>query len=512
MKNTFYINCYADPWVKVAHKLKSEHGFEPIYWVGYNEDHSIEIVPSDFPGIIYQTYIDAWHGRFCMEIEEKAKTASLNIDFLKKNASEELLAIKMMDRMDFDRFSFNFMERQRFFRNLIRKWQAAIDLYKPDLVISPMVPHRVYDYTLYLLCKFLNIPFLVFNHTAFPGRYMVVDNIDSIGNMFVDDYKMFLSASSQLASLPVDITERYNTLVQNYESGVPSFMKAHKNDDKQGKGIFNLATKFIKDSQKDTYGQSIPEIIKNGIMCYAKQKSSTVEGSKISLGLYSLYKLRSNKYKDELKSVYNSLVSKTNYSEKYILFGLHYQPEATTNPSGSIFVDQQLCIEMLLKNTSDDYLIYVKEHPCQFMAHLEGHTSRMKDFYLDLAKNPRIRLISVEEPNLPLIQHSVAIATVVGTIGWESMVYKKPMICFGLSWYENCPLALRIRDEESAASLQRYIENYKFDEGKLMAYLASVAKNTYYAYYYKAQSKNLLSLSEEECINELERSIIENIK
>ncbi len=42
----------------------------------------------------------------------------------------------MMDRMDFDRYSFNTMERQRHFRNLLRYWSACIDWLKPDAAIQ----------------------------------------------------------------------------------------------------------------------------------------------------------------------------------------------------------------------------------------------------------------------------------------------------------------------------------------------------------------------------------------
>jgi len=33
-----YNTCYADPWLKVAQKLKDEHGWVPVYWNGYEDD------------------------------------------------------------------------------------------------------------------------------------------------------------------------------------------------------------------------------------------------------------------------------------------------------------------------------------------------------------------------------------------------------------------------------------------------------------------------------------------
>ena len=115
-----YFTCFADPWVKVALKLKEEHDYEPVYWVGYEDDDSENIIPKTFPDCIYQDYYDAWKGVFSKEIENHLADGFIDIDFLKNFASFELQAIKMMDRMDVTGYNFNFMERQRHFRRMVK--------------------------------------------------------------------------------------------------------------------------------------------------------------------------------------------------------------------------------------------------------------------------------------------------------------------------------------------------------------------------------------------------------
>ena len=44
-----YNTCFADPWVKVAKELKEKHGFEPVYWIGYEDDDSEKLVPAFSP-------------------------------------------------------------------------------------------------------------------------------------------------------------------------------------------------------------------------------------------------------------------------------------------------------------------------------------------------------------------------------------------------------------------------------------------------------------------------------
>jgi len=209
-----------------------------------------------------------------------------------------------------------------------------------------------------------------------------------------------------------------------------------------------------------------------------------------------------------LKKHYLKFLVIPDFGKPYILLPLHYQPEMTSNPSGDIFVDQILCVEVLLKNTPKDYYLYIKEHRSQFYSFSEGHTSRIKEFYDDLAKYPRVRLISENYDQFELIKNAKAVATITGTTGWEAMVLGKPVICFGLSWYEKYQGVLRITDEKSALGINDFIENFKFDERDLLCYLNAVQKKTVKAYFYRGL-KERMNMSEEECVGNLVESVLE---
>ena len=182
MKRVLYNTSIADPFVKVAQKLSDEHDYEPVYWIGFDYDHSDEIVPKTFPNCVYQSYPDAWKGIFSKEIQERAADCYLDVDLLNDLARYELQAMTMMNRMDYDRYSFNFMERERHYFNLLKSWMAVLDLYNVDLVISAVNPHRVYDYVLYLLCKKRGILFISLQYSLCQGRVFATDNIYSIFN------------------------------------------------------------------------------------------------------------------------------------------------------------------------------------------------------------------------------------------------------------------------------------------------------------------------------------------
>lgn len=511
MKKVVYICCNTDPWLKVAQRLKDEYGYDPVYWSG-RADQQIEgekDVKQSFPNVIYHSYENSWRNIFCEEIEEKAKSTSIDVDFLRIYAKDELLAMKMCDRQDVDGSSFNFMERQRNFRNYIRKWQAFIDIYHPELVVSPFPPHQVYDFALYLLCKHHKINYIFCSDTAFAGRFIVSKDHRTIGNQFIEDYQRFLEKPESAFKIDDIILQRYRNLKKDYNSGAPSFMALHNAENKRSQGIISLFKKYLRDSKHEKGKQSAFEVLRDGMNFIGKKQGVSLEDSHYSFVDYSLFKLRSIRYKKELSKYYKSLAEKPDFSQKYIFVGLHYQPEATTSPLGDIYVDQRLCIDELLANTPEDYMIYIKEHPTQFFFQLDGQTNRNRDFYDDLKSIPRVKLIDYDEPTFPLIKQAKAVATVAGTVGWEAMVYQKPAIVFGFSWYENCPLVLNVKSNSDSVKIHDYIENYRFDEKVLMAYLSSFCKNSYFAYFNRPRDK--YRLTEEQCVNELLRTVLEHI-
>lgn len=517
MKNVIYINCWIDPWANVAQRLQDEYGYKPVWWIGYSkEDNSHNIIPERFPGIVYQDNADAWKGRFPKEIEEKAPYYYLDVDFLRRHADHELQAIKMMDRMDQDLRSFNFMERQRHFRNMLKQWMAAIDLIKPDLIVSTAIPHRLYDYVLFWLCEEKGIPFLTIQHTQFPGRFYFSKNeFYTIKDKFVDDWHSFENEDNLLEKMPEDIKIRFENVKKEYELAAPAFMAFDAERQKKATSRFFMLKRWVKKFttvyRPYLLGQPA-DVTVIGHCAYDKRADKKYEDSEGNIYQHERMLLNVNKYKDKLQKDYESLCVKPDFNEQYVVLFLHYQPEATTSPGGDIFVDQRLCAELLLKYLPKSWKVYVKEHPHQFIRYRIGHTSRMRDMYDDLVKNERIKLISTEEESFELIKHAKAVSTITGTVGWEAMVRRKPVIAFGLGWYENYSKGvLRITNEDSAKDMLNFIENYQYDEHSLLAYLASVGKNTKQAYYFKCMYKNELGINEEDCVNNIVDAIKEQL-
>lgn len=503
--NAIFITCWVEPWTKVVTKLRQQFCVEPVYWVGYEEDDSDKIVPELFPQTIYQHYYDAWKCIFPKCIAEKANNITIDTDFLRKFVAEELIAIKMMDRMDLDRRSFNFIERQRHFRNYVRHWMAAIELLKPDCVISPVMPHRVFDYTLYLLCQWNHIPYVFFDHTPLSNRFIAMDNVMKIGDLFQKDYQSFSKEERPEVFVSQDIKDKISRLRGDYKNAEPEYMKKQAVANKRSASYFGKVSRLVsKVIKKGDYYWGKNGVFRVGLDNYYKRADHKIEDGKYPFWKFARKRLQAQKYMKRLRAYYESKTSDIPENEKFVIYFMHYQPEATTCPAANIYVDQQLCIDTLLRNLPSDYKVYVKEHPSQFAARMEGNTSRMSMLYDDLAKNERVRLVSLTKDSFSLIEKASAVATGTGTVGFEAIVRKKPVIIFGFSWYENYDKGvLRIIDSASASKIKTFIENYSYNEHALMAYLAAVDKGTNKAYYYQTVGKDSLRLSEDECVENI---------
>jgi hypothetical protein len=512
LTRVIYNTCFADPWLKVAKVLEEKHGFEPVYWIGYGIDDSEKQVPALFPRAIYHPVFDAFKGIFPVAIGRNYSQAHIPIDFIRDFATYELQALKMMDRMDPDCRSFSFSERQRHYRNLVKNWVACIDALKPELVISATIPHRVYDYVLYLLCRHLHIPFLMFDHTAFPGRIIPLRDIASIGPQIKNDYDSLLNegpdADALKANLAMDILKGYQDVQKDYESGKPDYMEINEFQHRQSASAVGLSMKLLSEivhSPEKYLGKR--GFLLKGFPTYWKRRTRSVEASRLNMVQYAIYKIKTNRLKKALATYYDSCAQEPSFARPYIFLPLHYQPEMTSNPSGDIFVDQSLCVEALSKRIPENWEIYVKEHPAQFQSHGEGQTSRIREFYDDLLKFPKVRLLPMSIDSYRLIANSKAVATVTGTVGWEAMARRKPVLVFGLCWYENYAGVLKIDNEEAADRIFDFIQRFSFDEGRLLAYLAALEKNSLRAYYFRGL-KEKMSQPESECIDNLVTAIV----
>ena len=99
---------------------------------------------------------------------------------LEKIAWYEVQAIGMMSRLDPTERNFSAVNRQDFFCQLVGHWLQIIRKHDVKLVVSPSIPHRVFDYALYVASRLEGIYFLTFQQTPFGSNSILLDDINSM--------------------------------------------------------------------------------------------------------------------------------------------------------------------------------------------------------------------------------------------------------------------------------------------------------------------------------------------
>lgn len=155
---------------------------------------------------------------------------------------------------------------------------------------------------------------------------------------------------------------------------------------------------------------------------------------------YESYKTVTNPIKFYFRYQYCKRYYKmADLTKKYVLYPLHYQPEASTCVCAQKYEKQLFFIDSWAKSLPADTMLYVKEHYA-----ILGH--REVSFYKELKKYPNVVLINPWENTRELIKHAEAVTTLTGTAGWEAMLFRKPVFIGGNIFFENAPGVIKVDD------------------------------------------------------------------
>jgi len=156
-----------------------------------------------------------------------------------------------------------------------------------------------------------------------------------------------------------------------------------------------------------------------------------------------------------------------------MIFPLHVQPEATTLTLAPFYVDQPTLIANIAKALPVGYQLYVKEHVMAVGRRPLGEYERIMDI-------PNVKLISPDVRVRDLIQQSLGVCTITGTMGWEALVYGKPAITFGRPFYDASGLTYPVEEIQGLPRLlQKAVYNHYVDDTRLLAWTAATLTSTY---------------------------------
>lgn len=178
------------------------------------------------------------------------------------------------------------------------------------------------------------------------------------------------------------------------------------------------------------------------------------------------------KRKIRILSAYGGLYEKVDARDNYAYFPLHVEPEMSSDLYAPFYKDQIWLIKQTARSLPINYKLYVREHPAMF-----GYRARR--FYKELKKIPNVKLINPLEPNLNLIKNAKLAITISGSSGWEALLLKKPVICFGNSLYTALPMVKKCRAIEDLPHLiKEQVEKFNYDEKALVDFVTAIYKES----------------------------------
>jgi len=120
-----------------------------------------------------------------------------------------------------------------------------------------------------------------------------------------------------------------------------------------------------------------------------------------------------------------------------------------------------------------DRWLYVKEHP-SMLAGL-----RSVEFYRTIISLPRVRLLQQSMNSYSIVPRAEAILTITGTAGWEGLMFGRPVVLFGHSFYEEFEEGvIRVNQPQDLPSILRNVRDRQIPQEALLAYMAAVLSKT----------------------------------
>lgn len=435
--------------------------------------------PENFPShtnVVVYDYHEIAKGEYSNV--EWSKITPLDENIISKMRDCESIVLKMMDRLRLD----NYEERKYLYLKHLRYWHHVLKEDSIGLFLASGIPHEVYDFIIYKLCKLKNIPTLLITYSTINGVSFISTDLDTEPALeIVKAYQEIMSQQPTEVVLSERFREHYDFQTCKEKDPIPWYTE-------------DIPQFVVQDSLK---------LISEYLLDKIKNPFRTL---KQFIDLQNLVHRFTNRIKYFQKSreiktlfdVYDRNASDPDLQQKYIYLALHYQPECTTSPMAGVFVDQILMVEMIASLLPKNVYLYVKENPWQTWE------CRNKNFYTDLLKIPQVKLIPRTFNSFRLIEKCLAVATATGTVAWEGLFRGKPVLMFGQHFYQYAPKVFTVRNiEDCKFALHQIIDcNVKPSLDEMKMFLKAM-ENTAVIAYSDIAFADKASITDKENINNL---------
>ena len=151
----------------------------------------------------------------------------------------------------------------------------------------------------------------------------------------------------------------------------------------------------------------------------------------------------------------------------FFFLPLQFEPEMSISTQGRGWTDQLELVRLVSESLPIDRWLYVKEHPMMPMG------VRPLSFYRTIQRLPRVALLDQRMDSYSIVPKAEAVITLGSTVGWEALMFRRPVLLAGRAFYEEFSDGVIAWDDvEALPGLLRGMRDRRIDEDALIAFTA----------------------------------------
>ena len=472
--------------------------------------HLIEHLDIDFVEYYFDTPTEigkrvASHGQYYVEIQEgrydRPLSAMIPLDekLIEEMSGCEQATLRMMDRNDIWN-PLTYAQRKTLYLKHLRNWNDVLERRDIDIAIFSNVPHGVFDFVVYSLCKLKGIPVLLL---ACPA---LLTDVLFIGESWEDPapelglrYKGLLAEGKLADAENMIMGEKFE-----------AHFKAQTRTDADPPIPYHMSQAWFDNNKEPTYLElqlrRIKRLLSQPAILVSKAGSPIFWIRKLQLHIAQRTQRRLER---AVSKYYDDHCAVPDLEKKFIYVPLQQQPEATTSPMAGAYVDQYLLVQQLSACVPDDVLIYVKEHPYQ---HWGGVAGRDLSEYEQMTELKNVRFVPKTFSTYELIDHCIAVATSTGTAGWEGLFKQKPFLMFGHHIYQYAPGVFQIRTvDECREAIKAVMNGFKPTLNEMRLFLKAM-EDVAIIGFTDAMRRQIVAISDESNASNIANGFIAEMK
>lgn len=159
-------------------------------------------------------------------------------------------------------------------------------------------------------------------------------------------------------------------------------------------------------------------------------------------------------------------------NEDFAFFPLHLEPETSLLLYAYRYTNQIEVLRQVAKSLPIHFKLYVKDHPKMI-------GFRTREYYKTLKKIPNVKLLDPRINSLEFLGKAKLVTVITGSVGWEALQLKVPVITFGDVFFNKLSMVERCYSYDKLSEIVKHqLENFSYNEEEIVNYIGLILKHS----------------------------------